>query len=104
MELFSILPDDRGCRLQPNAPTAALVDKGALGGYAPDDIFGNQNRCHFAATMTRIFANNAICGVKRLETTALQFSRRDPRNRCLASPHPNAQPPPPHTPRAPLHA
>jgi len=62
--LFSILPDDRGCRLQPNAHTAALVDKGALGGYAPDDIFGSQNRCHFAATLTGIFARNAIFGLR----------------------------------------
>ena len=80
-ELLSILPDDRGCRLQPNAHTAALVNKGAFGGYAPDDIFGSQNRCHLVATLTGIFASNAIYGVKRSETTGLQFSRRDTRDR-----------------------
>jgi hypothetical protein len=38
--LFTVLPHDRGCRAQPDADTAAaLVDKGALGGYAPNDIF-----------------------------------------------------------------
>src|SRR5438105_13889025 len=66
-------------------------------GYAPDDIFGSQNRCHFAATLTRIFASNAIRGVKRLETTGLQFSRRDTRDRHLACRQPDAQVLRPHT-------
>jgi hypothetical protein len=65
-ELLAVLPHDRGCRFQPDADAAALVDKGALGGYPPNDIFGSQYPRHFAATLTRIFANNAICGVKLL--------------------------------------
>src|SRR5438105_6364805 len=60
-------------------------------GYAPHDIFGSQNRCHFAATLTRIFASNAICGVKPSETTGLQFSRRDTRDRYLARRQPDAE-------------
>jgi hypothetical protein len=40
-ELLAVLPHDRGCRLQTNADAAALVDKGALGGYPPNDIFGS---------------------------------------------------------------
>jgi hypothetical protein len=65
-ELVTVLPHDRGCRPQPNADTAALVDKGTLGDYAPNDIFGSQYRRHFAATFTRILASNAIYGVKLL--------------------------------------
>jgi hypothetical protein len=38
VELLSVLSHDRGCRLQPNADAAALIDKGAFGGYAPDNI------------------------------------------------------------------
>jgi len=53
-------------RLQPNADTAALIDKSALGRYPPNDIFRSQYPRHFAATLTRIFASNAICGVKLL--------------------------------------
>jgi hypothetical protein len=45
-ELFTILAYDRRRRLEPNADTTALVDIGALGGNAPDDIFGGQYRCH----------------------------------------------------------
>jgi hypothetical protein len=63
-ELLTVLPHDRGCRLQPNTHTATLVDKSAFGGYASNDIFGSQYRRHFAATLTRILASNAICGVK----------------------------------------
>jgi hypothetical protein len=63
--LLSILPYDRCCRLQPNAEIAALVNKGTPGGNAPDDILGGQYRRHFAATLTRRFASNAIVGVKR---------------------------------------
>jgi hypothetical protein len=40
--LLSVLPHDRGRRLQPNADLAALVDIGALGGNSPDDVFGGQ--------------------------------------------------------------
>jgi len=38
--LLSVPPYDRGRRLQPNADAATLVDVGALGGNAPDDILG----------------------------------------------------------------
>jgi hypothetical protein len=38
--LPSVLPRDRGGRFEPNADRAALIDKGTLGGNAPDDIFG----------------------------------------------------------------
>jgi len=37
-ELTSVLPHDRGDRFEPNADGAALIDKGTLGGNAPDDI------------------------------------------------------------------
>jgi len=50
--LLSILPHYLGCGLQPNADTAALVDIGALGGNAPDDILGRQYRCHFAVVVS----------------------------------------------------
>jgi hypothetical protein len=65
-ELLTVLPHDRGRRLQPNADTAALIDKSALRRYPPNDIFRSQYPRHFAATLTRIFASNAICGVKLL--------------------------------------
>jgi hypothetical protein len=45
-ELLTVLPHYRGRRLQPNADTAALVDKGALGGYSPDDILRSQYPRH----------------------------------------------------------
>jgi hypothetical protein len=64
-ELLSVLAHDRSRRLQANADAGTLVDIGALGGNAPDDILGGQYRCHFAATLTRRFASNAIVGVKR---------------------------------------
>jgi hypothetical protein len=38
--LVSILPYDRAGRFEPNTYAAALIDKGALGGNAPDDTFG----------------------------------------------------------------
>jgi hypothetical protein len=41
-ELLTVLPHDRGRRLQPNADTAALIDKSALGRYPPNDIFSSQ--------------------------------------------------------------
>jgi hypothetical protein len=44
--LLPIPPHDRGRRFKPNADAAALVDIGALGGNAPDDILGGQYRCH----------------------------------------------------------
>jgi len=39
--IVSILPYDRRCRLKSNRDTAALVDKGALGGNSPNDILGS---------------------------------------------------------------
>jgi hypothetical protein len=65
-ELPSVLPHDRGRRLQPNADTAALIDKSALDRYPPTDIFSSQYPRDFPATLTRMFASNAICGVKLL--------------------------------------
>jgi hypothetical protein len=44
--LLAVLPHDRCGRFKPNADAAALVDKGALGGNAPDDILGGHYRCH----------------------------------------------------------
>jgi hypothetical protein len=38
--LLPILPHDCRCAFEPNAYGAALVDKGALGGNAFDDILG----------------------------------------------------------------
>jgi hypothetical protein len=38
--LPSVKPLDRRRRLQPDAERAALVDVGALGGDAPDDVLG----------------------------------------------------------------
>jgi len=65
-ELLTVLPHYRGRRLQPNANTAALVDKGALGGYSTDDILRSQYPRHLAATLTRIPASHAIFGVDLL--------------------------------------
>jgi hypothetical protein len=65
-ELLTVLPHDRGCRLRPNADAAALVDIGALGGYAPDDILGGQYRCHVAATLTL-----GLVTVRRIGTVVL---------------------------------
>jgi hypothetical protein len=64
-ELLSVLPHDRGRRLQPDADTTPIIDIGALGGNAPDDVLGSQYRRHVAATLTRRFAIDAIVGVKR---------------------------------------
>jgi hypothetical protein len=36
--------------LQPNVDAAAIIDIGATGGHAPDDIFGSQYRCHGTLT------------------------------------------------------
>jgi hypothetical protein len=51
--LVSILSHDRGGRFEPNTDGAAIVDKGALGGNAPDDILGGQYRRHPATTLRR---------------------------------------------------
>jgi hypothetical protein len=42
----------------PTAP--GLVDVGALGGDAPDDVVGAQYRCYFVATSKRGFARNSL--------------------------------------------
>jgi hypothetical protein len=48
--LVSELSHDRGGRFESNADGAALIDKGTLGGNAPDDILGGQYRRHPATT------------------------------------------------------
>jgi hypothetical protein len=72
--LASVLPHDRGCRFEPNADGAALIDKSALGGNAPDDILGGQYRRHPATTF-RLSARPAISGLKRSLTVELQLWR-----------------------------
>ena len=52
-ELAPVLPHDRGGRFEPNTDGAALIDKGTLGGNAPDDILGGQYRCHPNTTLRR---------------------------------------------------
>jgi len=52
--LISILPHDRGGRFEPNADGAAIIDKGTLGGNAPDDILEGQYRRHPATTLRRL--------------------------------------------------
>ena len=79
-KLLSILPNDRSRQFEPDTNAATLVDIGALGGNASDDILGGQYRCH-AATLTCRFATIAIMGVKRLSTASLQSSPRDTRDR-----------------------
>jgi hypothetical protein len=39
-KLLAVLAHDRGRRPQPDPDTSTLVNKGALGGNAPDDILG----------------------------------------------------------------
>jgi hypothetical protein len=41
-KLIAILAHESGGRPQPDADFAVGADKGALGGNAPDDIFGSQ--------------------------------------------------------------
>jgi hypothetical protein len=48
-ELLTVLPHDRGRRLQPNADTAALIDKSALGRYPPNDVFRSQYPRHLSS-------------------------------------------------------
>jgi len=45
-ELLAVLAHYRGSWFWPDADGAALVDKGALCGDPPDDIFGCQYRRH----------------------------------------------------------
>ena len=45
-KLLSVMPHNCRRRFEPNADTAILVDVGALGGNAPDDILGGQYCCH----------------------------------------------------------
>ena len=51
-KLLPILPHDRRSRFEPNADPASVVDIGAFGGDAPDDVLGGQYQCHLAATLT----------------------------------------------------
>jgi hypothetical protein len=44
--LLAVLPHYLGRRSQPNPDPTLIVDKGALGGYTPDDILGGQYRRH----------------------------------------------------------
>jgi hypothetical protein len=59
-ELLPILPHDRRSRFEPNADPASVVDIGAFGGDAPDDVLGGQYRCHLAPALTGSFPSNAI--------------------------------------------
>lgn len=52
-ELLAVLVHDRGSGFQANTDGAALVDKGTLGGYPPDDILGGQYCRHPATTLRR---------------------------------------------------
>ena len=45
-ELLSVLPHNRRRRLQPDPDAMSLIDIGALGGNASNDIFGSQYRRH----------------------------------------------------------
>ena len=71
-ELVSILPHDRGGRFQPNADGAALIDKGTLGGNAPDDILGGQYRRHPVTTLRRP-RGLRFFGLKRSLTVEVQL-------------------------------
>jgi hypothetical protein len=73
VELLAILPHDGGHWLQPNANPAVIVNVGAFGGNAPDDILSGQILMPICWHLDTRFASNAICGVKRLESTSLQF-------------------------------
>jgi hypothetical protein len=50
--LASVLPHDRGGRFEPNTDGTAVIDKGTLGGDAPDVILGD--RRHPATTLRRL--------------------------------------------------
>jgi len=52
-ELLSILAHNRSGRLKADTDGAALVDKSALGGNSPDNIFRGQNRCHLLRPQRR---------------------------------------------------
>jgi hypothetical protein len=51
--LFSILPHDRGGRLEANTDGAALINECALGGNSPDDILRGQYPRHPATNLRR---------------------------------------------------
>jgi hypothetical protein len=72
-EPVSILPHDRRGRLQPNTYGAALIDKGTLGGDAPDDILGGQYRRHPPTTF-RCPRGLRFSGLKRSLTVEVQLS------------------------------
>ena len=52
-----LLRHNRGGRFERNTYGAALVDKGTLGGDAPDDILGGQYRRHPATTIWRALSS-----------------------------------------------
>ena len=52
MELLAILAHNGGGRPQPDAHFAIVADKGALGGNAADNIFGDQRATGGAAGAT----------------------------------------------------
>jgi len=58
-----LTPQDRCCRLRLDAEGAALVDVGAVGGEAPDEMLGGKYGCHLAATLTRRSAMKVRHGV-----------------------------------------
>jgi len=61
--LPSLTPQDRCRRLRLDAEGAALVDVGAVGGEAPDEMLGGKYGCHLAATLTRRSAMKVRHGV-----------------------------------------
>jgi hypothetical protein len=80
--LLSVLPRDRRRQLRPNADRAALVDNGALGGDAPADIGGGQNR-RYPSTARCMFFIYRIYGLKISRLTCrfeLLVSLRKPQN------------------------
>jgi hypothetical protein len=87
--LASVLPHDRGGRLQPNTDGAALVDKGTLGGNAPHDILGRQYRRHPATTLRR--PQPAISTLKRSLIADAQLLGHDPGDWHLAGGAADAQ-------------
>ena len=74
-KLRAVLPHDRGRRFEADADATPIINIGALGGDAPDDILSGQYRCHVAATLTGRLSSQAIVDVNRFSTASLQFTR-----------------------------